>query len=230
MKNKEQGLDMPYERFLAFGAENLTDRELLAIILRTGTKDKSALELAGQVLSLAKHPREGLLGLYDVTLEELMQIKGIGMVKAVKLKSLTELSVRISRTMAKEGLMFTSSSTVAKYFMEKLRHRETECVILVCLDGKGQLITEKKLSDGSVKMSLISPREIFMEALKCRAVNIILVHNHPSGDPTPSRADRELTRNLKELGEKMDIPLLDHIIIGDNRYTSFKEERGCCFG
>lgn len=221
---------MPYERFLRFGAENLTDRELLAIILRTGTKDVNALELAGQVLSLAKHPREGLLGLYDVTLEELMQIKGIGMVKAVKLKSLTELSMRISRTTAKEGLLFTSSSTVADYFMEKLRHRETECVILVCLDGKGQMIAEKKLSDGSVKMSLISPREIFMEALKCRAVNIILVHNHPSGDPTPSRADRELTRNLSELGEKMDIPLLDHIIIGDNRYTSFKEERGCCFG
>lgn len=230
MTNKESGFDMPYEKFLTFGAENLTDRELLAIILRTGTKDQSALELAGQVLSLAKYPREGLLGLYDVTLEELMQIKGIGMVKAVKLKSLTELSVRISRTMAKEGLIFNCSSTVAEYFMERLRHRDTECVILVCLDGKGQLIAEKKLSDGSVKMSLISPREIFMEALKCRAVNIILVHNHPSGDPTPSRADRELTRNLMELGEKMDIPLLDHIIIGDNRYTSFKEERGCCFG
>lgn len=230
MTNKEAGLDMPYEKFLEFGAENLTDRELLAIILRTGTKDKSAVELAGQVLSLAKYPREGLLGLYDVTLEELMQIKGIGMVKAVKLKSLTELSVRISRTMAKEGLIFNRSSTVAGYFMEKLRHRATECVILVCLDGKGQLIAEKKLSDGSVKMSLISPREIFMEALKCRAVNIILVHNHPSGDPTPSRADRELTKTVMELGEKMDIPLLDHIIIGDNRYTSFKEERGCCFG
>lgn len=230
MRNTKQGFDMPYERFLRFGAENLTDRELLAIILRTGTKDVNALELAGQVLSLAKHPREGLLGLYDVTLEELMQIKGIGMVKAVKLKSLTELSMRISRTTAKEGLLFTCSSAVAEYFMENLRHRETECVILVCLDGKGQMIAEKKLSDGSVKMSLISPREIFMEALKCRAVNIILVHNHPSGDPTPSRADRELTKNLLELGKKMDIPLLDHIIIGDNRYTSFKEERGCCFG
>ncbi len=230
MRNTKQGFDMPYERFLRFGAENLTDRELLAIILRTGTKDVNALELAGQVLSLAKHPREGLLGLYDVTLEELMQIKGIGMVKAVKLKSLTELSMRISRATAKEGLLFTCSSAVAEYFMEKLRHRETECVILVCLDGKGQMIAEKKLSDGSVKMSLISPREIFMEALKCRAVNIILVHNHPSGDPTPSRADRELTKNLLELGKKMDIPLLDHIIIGDNRYTSFKEERGCCFG
>ncbi|MBO4982087.1 MAG: DNA repair protein RadC [Lachnospiraceae bacterium] len=223
MKQKENGVILPYERFVRFGPENLTESELLAIILRTGTKDKSAVELADQVLSLARYPREGLLGLYDVTLEELMQIKGIGMVKAVKLKSLAELSMRISRASAKEGLCFLNSSAVAGYYMEKLRHRDTECVMLVCLDGKGQLIGEKKLSDGSVKMSLVSPREVFIEALHQRAVNIILVHNHPSGDPTPSYADREVTRSLFELGEKMDIPLLDHIIIGDNRYTSFKE-------
>lgn len=90
---------------------------------------------------------------------------------------------------------------------------------------KGQLIREKKLSDGCVNMALISPREIFLEALKDKAVNIILVHNHPSGDPTPSRADRELTDNVAGAGEQMDIPLLDHIIIGDNRYTSFKEQK-----
>lgn len=214
---------LPYERFLRFGPENLTESELLAIILRTGTKEMNAEELAKKVLSLAKYPREGLLGLYDVTLDELMQIKGIGMVKAVKLKSLTELSMRISRASAKEGLLFTDSSTVADYYMEMLRHLNTECVILVCLDGKGQLIREKKLSDGSVKMSLISPREIFIEAIQCRAVNMLLIHNHPSGDPTPSRIDRELTANLKEMGDKMDIPLLDHIIIGDNRYVSFRE-------
>lgn len=218
-----QGQDMPYEKFLRFGPEHLTERELLAIILRTGTRDCSALEAAGQVLALARYPREGLLGLYDVSLEELMRIKGIGMVKAVKLKSLTELSMRISRASAKEGLRFDRASTVADYFMEKLRHRSTECVILVCLDAKGQMIRESKLSDGSVRMSLISPREIFIEALECRAVNLILVHNHPSGDPTPSGADRKLTGNLKELGDKLEIPLLDHIIIGDNRYVSFRE-------
>lgn len=224
MKKEElQTPDLPYEKFLRFGAENLTESELIAIILRTGTRDKSALELAGQVLALARYPREGLLGLYDVSLEELMGIRGIGMVKAVKLKCLTELSMRISRATAKEGLSFTNSRTVADYFMEKLRHRDTECVVLVCLDSKGQLLREKRISEGSVKMSLISPREIFLEALQCRAVNILLVHNHPSGDPTPSRADVELTKNVRELSEKMDIPLLDHIIIGDNRYTSFKE-------
>ena len=96
---------------------------------------------------------------------------------------------------------------------------------MLCLDAKGQPIREKKLSDGFVNMALISPREIFLEALKDKAVNIILVHNHPSGDPPPSRADRELTDNVAGAGEQMDIPLLDHIIIGDNRYTSFKEQK-----
>lgn len=214
---------LPYERFLRFGPENLTETELLAIIIRTGTKDCNALQLAEQVLSLAKYPKEGLLGLYDVTLEELQGIRGIGEVKAVKLKCLTELTMRMSAATAKKGDCFNSSGQVADYFMEKLRHKKTECVILVCLDAKTQMISEQKLSEGSVRMSLISPREIFLAALQCNAVNILLVHNHPSGDPTPSRADRELTANVKELGDKMDIPLLDHIIIGDNRYTSFKE-------
>ena len=227
MTNEIQKQDMPYEKFLRFGAENLTESELLAIILRTGTKDSSALELANQVLALAKYPREGLLGLYDVTLDDLMSIKGIGMVKAIKLKCLTELSMRISRASASVGLCFTNPNTVAAYFMEKLRHRNTECVILVCLDSKGQLLRESELSCGSVNMSLISPREIFIEALQCRAVNIILVHNHPSGDPTPSKSDIKLTEHVRELGEKMDIALLDHIIIGDNRYTSFQHLSAC---
>jgi DNA repair protein RadC len=223
MQTEPINFDLPYEKFLQLGPESLTERELLAIILRTGTREKSALELAGEVLSLARYPREGLLGLYDVTLEELLQIKGIGMVKAVKLKCLTELSMRISRASASEGLVFNSPDLVAQYFMESLRHRNTECVILVSLDMKGRKIGEKKLSDGSVRMSLISPREIFLEALQARAVNILLVHNHPSGDPTPSKCDRELTQHVKELGIMMDILLLDHIIIGDNRYTSFRQ-------
>ena len=224
IRNKQvQVADLPYEKFAKYGAEALTERELLAIILRTGTKDRSATELAGEVLSLAKPPREGLLGLYDVTIEELMEIKGIGFVKAVKLKCLTELSMRISKSSAREGLLFNSPDLVAQYFMEALRHKDTECVVVVCLDAKGRMIEEKKLSDGSVRMSLISPRQIFLEALHAKAVNIILVHNHPSGDPTPSRYDKELTQNLYKLGEMMDILLLDHIIIGDNSYFSFKE-------
>lgn len=215
--------EQPYERFLRFGPENLTEAELLAIIIRTGTKEKSALQLAEQVLRLARYPREGLLGLYGVTLEELKSIKGIGEVKAVKLKCITELSKRISAASASTGVCFSSSGQVAACYMERLRHRETECAILLCLDAKGQLIREKKLSEGSVRMSLLSPREIFLEALEAKAVNILLVHNHPSGDPTPSAADIELTANVREMGDKIDIPLLDHVVIGDNKYVSFKE-------
>lgn len=218
-----QMADLPYEKFLKLGPGQLSEQELIAIILRTGTKEKSAMELAGEVLALSRYPREGLLGLYDVTLEELQQIKGIGLVKAVKLKCLTELSMRISRASAKEGLVFNSPRLVAQYFMEFMRHRDTECVIMVSLDGKGRMLGEKKLSDGSVRMSLISPREIFLEAMRVKAVNFVLVHNHPSGDPTPSQLDRELTKRVSELGTMMDILLLDHIIIGDNRYASFRE-------
>lgn len=214
---------LPYERFLRFGAESLTEAELLAIIIRTGTKEKSALQLAEQVLKLARYPKEGLLGLYDITVKELQEISGIGEVKAVKLKCLAELSMRINMSRARKGMNFKSSGQVAAYFMEKLRHLETECVYLVCLDVRGRLLCEKRLSEGSVRMSLISPREIFIAALANKAVNIILIHNHPSGDPTPSLSDRELTDNVRELGEKMDINLLDHIVIGDKRYVSFRE-------
>ncbi len=218
-----QKQNLPYERFLRFGPENLTESELLAIILRTGTREKSALQLAEEILNRARYPKEGLLGLYDISLNELQEINGIGLVKAVKIKCLTELAKRMNVAKAQEGILFTNSGAVAAYFMEKLRHRQTECVILACLDAKGQLIEEKKLSEGSVRMSLISPREVFLAALESKAVNILLVHNHPSGDPHPSPADRELTENVRDAGERMDIPLLDHIIIGDNSYFSFKE-------
>ncbi len=215
--------NQPYEKFISHGPQALTDSELIAIMLRTGTRDKSALALAGEVLQAGDYSKKGILGLYDVSLKELCKIKGIGMVKAVKLKCILELSMRLSRAHAREGLIVNDPRTIAGYFMEQLRHRKTECVIVACLDGKGELTYEEKISEGSVKMSLISPREIFLQALKHEAVNIILVHNHPSGDPTPSRADEILTENVAMAGKQMDIPLLDHIVIGDNRYFSFRE-------
>ena len=158
-----------------------------------------------------------------MSLSELCSVQGIGMVKAVKLKCIAELSMRLSRAVAKEGLIVNNPRTISRYYMEALRHRETECVVLACLDTKGELIGEKMISQGSVKMSLVSPREIFMEALRLEAVNIILLHNHPSGDPNPSDCDVSLTEKLLDAGKQLDIPLLDHIIIGDNKYFSFKE-------
>lgn len=223
-KEKQQcSENLPYEKFLRFGPESLTESELLAIILRTGTKDKSALELAEEVLSLSETNRTGLLGLYDIPLKRLLTVKGIGEVKAVKIKCIAELAMRINSASAKDGLIVHKPSTIADYFMEKLRHRKKECVVVACLDAKGQLIKEVLLSSGSVNMSLISPRDVFLEALRYEAVNIILIHNHPSGDPTPSQSDLQITKYVAEMGDKLDIPLLDHIIIGDNCYTSFKE-------
>lgn len=216
--------NLPYERFLRFGPENLTESELLAIILRTGTRDKSALELAQEVLALAEPSREGLLGLYDIPLERLMEISGIGEVKAVKLKCITELSRRIASATAREQICMQRPETVAAYYMEQLRHRKTECVVLASVDAKGRLVGDAVMSNGSATMSLISAREIFLEALRSQAVSIILIHNHPSGDPSPSRADAELTGQIAAAGQMLGIPLLDHIIIGDNRYMSFREK------
>lgn len=222
-KNKRNSENLPYEKFIEYGPQSLTESELLAIILRTGTKEKNALQLAEEILSLSQTNRTGLLGLYDLPLEKLMAVKGIGKVKAVKIKCIAELAMRINTASAKNGLIVHKPSTVADYFMEKLRHRKKECVVVACLDAKGQLIKEIDLTSGSVNMSLISPRDVFLEALRYEAVNIILVHNHPSGDPKPSKEDIELTAAVKEMGIVMSIPLLDHIIIGDNKYTSFKE-------
>lgn len=219
-----EGEMQPYEKFLTNGPESLTDAELLAIILRTGTQNCSALQLARQVLKESECGRQGLLGLYHMSVEQFSGIRGIGQVKAVKLKCITELSRRIACTKAWEEIVFQRSGTVAAYYMEKLRHRNRECVILMLLDGKGHLIREVELSSGTVRMSLISPRDVFMEALKAEAVQMILIHNHPSGDPSPSREDIRITDNLRALGEQMELPLIDHIIIGDRKYSSFKEK------
>lgn len=214
---------MPYERFLKYGAESLTDAELLAIILRTGTKEKNALELAGDILHLQGNMQGKLIGLHQLSLAELKSIPGIGEVKAIKVKALGELAVRMARQSLKESPKFDSPDTLAAYYMEQMRHYTTECVLLVMLDNKGHMLGEHIISKGTVNASLISPREIFIKALKYDASSIILIHNHPSGDPSPSGPDRQITKQVYECGKLMNIPLIDHIIIGDHTYSSFKE-------
>ena len=215
--------DMPYEKFLRLGSHSLTEAELLAIIVRTGTKDHKPVEIGREILSLPSVNEHGLSGLYYVTVEELMGIKRVGQVKAVKLKCLAELSMRMAMATAKKELQFLNPSSVAKYYMEKLRHEKKERVLLLMLDNKAQLLGEEVLSVGTVSASLLSPREVFIAALKKEAVHIMLLHNHPSGDPAPSRQDMKVTDDIKEIGGMIDIPLIDHIIIGDNKYISFKE-------
>lgn len=215
--------DLPYEKFLHYGADLLTDAELLAIMIRTGTASVSALDLGKKILDLPAVREYGLNGLHRLSLKELTSIHGIGEVKAVRLKCLAELSMRMAATAAEKSLCFHNPSSVAGYYMERLRHEKKECVLLLLLDSKEHLLEEELLSIGTVNASMLSPREVFLSALKAEAVHIILLHNHPSGDPSPSRQDREITDKIRQIGEMMDIPLIDHIIIGDNKYMSFRE-------
>lgn len=215
--------EMPYEKFLRLGPGALSEAELLAIIIRTGTAEHSPIELGRKILELPSVKEKGLNGLHHVTLKELMDIKGIGQVKAVKLKCLAELSMRMAMTEAKKELQFRNPSSVAGYYMERMRHEKKERVLLLLLDHKACLVGEELVSVGTANASLLSPREVFITALKAEAGNIILLHNHPSGDPTPSGQDIQVTEDIKKIGDMIDIPLIDHIIIGDNKYTSFKE-------
>lgn len=214
--------DKPYDKFLTIGPDNMTDAELLAIIIRTGVQGEDSIGISKKVLQLSGDG-QGILGLHHVTLTELMSIRGIGQVKAVKIKSIAELSKRLSRERARLNLQMDKPETVADYYMESLRHVETERIILVMLDNKNRMIEDCVISQGTVNASLLSPREIFLLALKNKAVYILLLHNHPSGDPTPSKPDIVITNRVAETANLIGIPLIDHIIIGDNKYTSFKE-------
>ncbi|MCD8132060.1 MAG: DNA repair protein RadC [Lachnospiraceae bacterium] len=222
MKSDAGSSALPYERFLSCGPGALTDAELVAVILRTGTKDKSALQLAQDVLNSCG-TRENLTVLYQLTLSDLLKINGIGEVKAVKLLALAELSRRMSRQSLHSELSFQNLGKVAAYYMETLRHFRTEQVLAVFLDGRGHYLGEEKLSLGTVNASLLSPREVFIAALRHNAGGFILLHNHPSGDCTPSAQDEAITARIAEGGRLINLPLIDHIIIGDNTYTSFRE-------
>ena len=215
--------DLPYEKFEKLGAGALSDTELLAIIIRCGTVGANSLFIAQQVLGLSNE-KNTILGLQNISIKELEQIKGIGRVKAVRIMCVVELTRRMTMQKRKESLCFSKPKTVADYYMEQLRHLETEQVLLLLTDNKNNLITEIIISKGTVNTSLISPREIFIEALRYHAVHILLLHNHPSGDPTPSRQDISITKIINDAAKLLNIPLVDHIIIGDNKYISLKEQ------
>ena len=199
--------ERPYERCEQFGASNLTDSELLAVLLRTGTRGENALQLADKIL----HP-------------VFSQIKGIGKVKAIQILCLAELSRRLAKATAQEGLNFSNPASIARYYMEDLRHANQEQMKLLLLNTKSRLIGETDISKGTVNSAVISPRELFVEALQKNAVSIVLLHNHPSGDPTPSKEDVLITRRIQEAGRLIGVELLDHIVIGDNCYVSLREK------
>ena len=211
---------LPYEKCLEYGATALDNAELLAAIIRTGTNGLSSIELAEKLLESAGN----LNGLYNMSVQELMQIKGIGKAKAVQICCILELSRRIAKQKAREKLDFSNAETIAGYYMEDMRHLSVEKVMLLLLDGRHRLMKEILLSKGTANSSWVPVRRIFVEALRCEAVYMILIHNHPSGYPEPSREDLIITRQIKEAGELLGIPLSDHIIIGDKCYTSLREQ------
>lgn len=215
----------PYEKCIREGEGTLSDSELLAVILRCGTRGRSSLSLANEILKRTKNSSfPGLLGLLHLSRTDLMKINGIGEVKAVQLKCIGELSKRMASAAARPQLSFQNPVTIARYYMEQLRHEEQELLYCMMLDSKNHLLGERLLSRGTANATLITPREVFVEAVRCHAVSLILVHNHPSGDPNPSHGDREVTSRIYQAGELLGIHLLDHIIIGDQRYMSFREQ------
>lgn len=214
--------EQPYEKCEKYGTEHLSDGELLAVIIRTGSQGERSIDLSRRILE--KLPGKSISGLYQVSFEELCDIKGIGRVKAIQLMCLTEIAKRLLRSQASvKELLCHEPKKVAAYFMPSMRFLETEQVRLLVLNGRNALTKEFVLSNGSFNSAMASPREIFYYALKHKAVSSILLHNHPSGEPSPSKEDLVLTRRIAETGKMIGIPLLDHIIIGNNRYVSLKE-------
>ena len=212
--------DRPRERLINSGSNTLSNEELLAIILDTGTKDKSAKDLAISVLSKINHISE----LKDINYQNIISIKGIGISKATKILSLIELSKRINvKLETLNNIKANNSKVIYEYFKDKLMDEKQEYFYCLYLNNKKRIIKNKLLYIGTINQTLIHPRDIFKEAYLLSASAIICIHNHPSGNTAPSKEDIMMTKNLKEVGLIMGINVVDHIIIGKNSYYSFFE-------
>lgn len=222
LKVKELPLyERPYEKLYMYGAEKLSDAELLAIIIKTGTKEETSVSLAQKILKLKETSKDNKLReLQDISIEEFMSIKGIGKVKAIQLKALCELTKRMTVMDLKQKSIIHSSYDIAKLLMEELRYEKRERVKLILLNTKNVILKIIDISYGGINFASIEPREIFAEAIRAHAPKIILVHNHPSGDPTPSKADYNITDRIFDAAQLLGIEFLDHIIIGDGVFRS----------
>ena len=214
--------ERPYEKFLSLGASGLSDADLLAIIIKTGTKDKSAVDIAQEILS-GRHGN--LLNLYEMSYDELIQFSGIGQIKAIQLKAVAELSMRISKAKRARSIRMNTPVTIADYYMEQMRHLQQEVVICAYFDVKSRFLGDKFISKGSLSSSVVDISSVMRTALEKNASKIVLLHNHPSGDCTPSKDDIAVTDWLAEGSRIFSIELCDHIIIGDNEYYSFYENK-----
>ena len=212
--------ERPRERLLAKGAAVLTDAELLAIIIRDGTRRESALDLARRLI----HASGNLRALSEKTVAELCEVPGIGPARAAQIKAALALAGRLNGASLRRGESFTGSAAVYEHFHPRLRYEKQECFIVLLLDTKNRVQRELEISKGGLSAAMVNPRDVLKDALREGASAMIVVHNHPSGDPTPSRDDLNLTRRLKDACDITGIRFLDHLIIGDGRYVSLADE------
>ena len=214
--------ERPYEKFLKNGVSSLSDAELLAVVLKSGTREKSSLELAREIL---RGEKGNLLNLHHYSYEDLVGFDGIGKVKAIQLKCIAELCTRMSQTTRACDIQIKSPESIAQFYMEQMRHLDTEIMVCAFFDTKLNFLGDEKISHGSVNCAHVEPRDIFRKALQKNAVVLIVLHNHPSGDPMPSEDDFRVTDRIKSGAKIIGIEWADHIIIGDNNYFSFRENQ-----
>lgn len=212
--------ERPRERFAQSGPESLSNHELIAILLRTGTREESVLQLSNRLLTHF----EGLRLLKDANLNEMTSIKGIGTAKAIQVLAAVELGRRVSNLNFDDRYVIRSPEDGANYVMNDMRFLSQEHFVALYLNTKNQVMHKKTIFIGSLNASIVHPREVYKEALRRSAASIICVHNHPSGCPDPSREDIEVTKRLSESGKILGIDLLDHLIIGENKFVSLKEK------
>ncbi|ASS97503.1 RadC family protein [Peribacillus castrilensis] len=212
--------ERPRERFLQDGPQSLSNQELLALLLRTGSREESVLQLSGRLINSFK----GLRLLKEASVEELTVIKGIGEAKAIQILASVELGRRINNLNDQDRYVIRSPEDGANYCMEEMRFLSQEHFVCLYLNTKNQVLQKTTVFIGSLNASIVHPREVFKEAFKRSAASIICLHNHPSGDPSPSREDIEVTKRLVECGKIIGIEVLDHIIIGEHKYVSLKEK------
>ena len=211
-------IEKPREKLKRIGGKNLTDVDLLAIVLRSGGKDNSVIKLSRSLLN----KYDGLHGLMNVEIEELSTIKDIGFAKASCIKAVFELSNRIGTPLQKETVHINKPKDVYTYLKQEFAHQEKESLYLLSLNVRGKILSKDLLTVGTANESLISPRDIFRKALARNAVSIVLAHNHPSGDPTPSLEDIQITQRIIKAGEELGIKLLDHVVITNTNFVSIK--------
>lgn len=212
--------ERPYEKLELYGGQSLSNAELLAIIIKSGTKNETSVQIAQKLLNLNDTKMDSLNFLHNLSIEELMQIKGIGKVKAIQLKAVCELSFRMLKPSNYKKVIIKEPYDLAKILMSEFRFEKREVAKIVVLNNKNQVLKIKDIAYGGSNFANVSIKDILVEPITMKAPKIILVHNHPSGDSTPSKQDIEFTSRLYESAETFDVQLIDHLVIGDMNYTS----------